>query len=170
MDKQEIELRIYAEAGQACRSHEMTSRTGVLLFIAIQTAILAFIQREGLLCASNIPIELFGIFTCFVVYVMVVRQRLYYRSYIKTARRIERTLDPQLRLYTRAWRFVSRATRRRGQWIEKVIAYSGQLLGQKIGSADRWFRKKATNKWLLSVIPVVLGWAYVGLIAIQIIF
>jgi hypothetical protein len=79
-DEKEIEFKIYSEAGQACRSHEVTSRTGELLFVAIQAALLAIIQRQGFLCAANIPIELFGIFTCFVVYTMLSRQRLYYVS------------------------------------------------------------------------------------------
>ena len=168
-EEKEIELRIYSEAGQACRSHEVTSRTGELLFVAIQAAILAFIQRQGLLSAANIPIEIFGIFICFVVYVMLFRQRLYYRSFIKTARRVEKTIDPSLRLYTRAWKFVNRASRKRGKLMNKVIELSGEKFGSKIDTLDRRVRGR-TNKWLLAALPFVLGWVYGGLIIVQVIF
>ena len=170
MDENEIKKLIYSEAGQACRSHEFTTRTTILVFAAIQTAIFGFIQNEGLLCRSNIIIELISIYISIVIFLIIRRQRLYYKSYIKQAKIIELEFSPKFQLYTRAFKSVHKVTKKKTQCHIKILNHIPESLKLSHDKFEALYSKYAKNKNLLASIPAIFFIGYIVLILIQLIF
>lgn len=59
--EEEILLREYGEAGQLFKLVAQLRRAGLVIFIAIESAIIGFIQTRPLKSIENIPMEIFAI-------------------------------------------------------------------------------------------------------------
>ena len=94
--EQEILLREYEEAGRTCRWYEQLRRTNLFLFVALESAILGFVQTRSLSSVENIPLELFGILVGFAIWNGEVRVSEYYRIYMERAKKIEEILRMSL--------------------------------------------------------------------------
>lgn len=94
----EILLREYAQAGEACRANDTLVRTGLTIFGAVQAAIIGFVASRG---NTGITLELFllevlGLWLSVVVYYTTRRLHYRYKNYMERARCIERQLGMNL--------------------------------------------------------------------------
>jgi len=95
--EQQILLQEYHQAGQMCRNHDQLLRTGLVIFGAIQAAIIGFIgtqQNSGVL--ELFVLELFGFWLSVIVLLTTLRLGYRYQSYMERAKCIERRLGMYL--------------------------------------------------------------------------
>ena len=105
--EQEILIREYEEAGRTCRWHEQLRRTNLFLFVALESAILGFVQTRSLSSVENIPLELFGILIGIAIWNGEVRISEYYKIYMRRAQEIEKTLN--MSLYQNGWKNIQKS-------------------------------------------------------------
>lgn len=100
----ELLLKEYAEAGQITRQHEQLTRTSTSVFLPTLLALAGYIVGSGVSSATKIVLAIGGLAVSLLVFNIIRRHQLYYRSYIKRARAIEEEIKVQdaqiLKLYS----------------------------------------------------------------------
>jgi hypothetical protein len=114
----EIALREYQEAGQACRGHDTLIRTGLTIFGAVQAAIIGFIASRGSSFTLELALlEILGMWLSVVVFLTTHRLHYRYKNYMERARAIEGRLGMSLYQYS----YDYFATGRVGKWGNKRL-------------------------------------------------
>lgn len=99
--EEEILLREYQEAGEACRGHDTLVRTGLSIFGAVQAAIIGFIaSQEKSITVELVILEILGLWLSVVVFFTTRRLHYRYKNYMDRARCIERRLGMYLYQYS----------------------------------------------------------------------
>jgi hypothetical protein len=95
--EQQILLHEYQQAGEMCRNHDQLLRTGLVIFGAIQAAIIGFIgtRKDGGLLELFV-LELFGFWLSVIVLLTTLRLGYRYQSYMERAKCIEHRLGMYL--------------------------------------------------------------------------
>ena len=96
--EQEILLREYEQAGEACRNHDSLIRTGLAIFGAAQAAILAFVssQSKPIDSLEIVMLEALGLWLGVVVLMTTFRLHHRYSTYMSTIHAIEAKLGISL--------------------------------------------------------------------------
>jgi hypothetical protein len=95
--KQQILLIEYGQAGEMCRNHDKLLRTGLVIFGAVQAAIIGFIgtQSESRLLELFL-LQFLGFWLSVIVLLTTLRLAYRYASYMERAKCIERQLGMYL--------------------------------------------------------------------------
>ena len=99
--EEEIWIREYQEAGQACRNHDQLIRTGLTIFGAVQAAIIGLVvAKEGVDVFEKVLVEFLGLWLSVVVLLTTRRLNYRYKTYMERAKAIERRLGMYLYQYS----------------------------------------------------------------------
>jgi hypothetical protein len=98
----EILLREYQQAGEACRGHDTLIRTGLTIFGAAQVAILGFIatQTQPAPLPALAPLEFLGFWLSLVALATTWRLHHRYKNYMERSHVLERRLGMYLYRYS----------------------------------------------------------------------
>jgi len=108
-DDKEIMLREYQEAGQICRGHDQLIRTGLIIFGAVQAAIIGFIGTTRSHSSLNLVLlEILGLGLSIVVILTTARLQFRYEGYMERAKCIERRLGMYLYNVSEEYFFLQR--------------------------------------------------------------
>jgi hypothetical protein len=101
MDRAEVLLAEYGEAGEVSRAHEQNVRQALNAYLVIAAAIVAVCSTDGVSNPGRAWLCFFGLAAGTFILNTVFRHRAYYRLYIARAKAIEAELG--MKLYTQAW-------------------------------------------------------------------
>lgn len=105
----EILLREYQEAGEACRSHDQLIRTGLGIFGAVQAAIIGFIGTVSVGSHFELALlEILGFVLSIVVLLTTLRLQHRYATYVQRAKCIETRLGMCLYNCSEEWFYIAR--------------------------------------------------------------
>ncbi len=100
----ELLIKEYAEAGQLTRQHEQLTRTSVSVFLPTLLALAGYVVGSDISSGAKAGLAVGGLVVSLLVFNIVRRHQLYYRSYIARAHAIEALIKvndaPVLQLYT----------------------------------------------------------------------
>lgn len=108
MDRAEVLVAEYAEAGEVSRAHEQNVRHSLNAYLVIAAAIAAVCSTNAISNPGRAWLCFFGLATGAFILNTIFRHRAYYRLYIARAKAIESEL--KMELYTQAWKDI-RASR-----------------------------------------------------------
>lgn len=101
MEKDEILLAEYSEAGNSCRAHEQHTRAALAAYIAFSTALLAITLSTSVTNGARVVLCFVGFGVGVFVANLVLRSKALYTSFVNRAKEIEAALGMQL--YSNAW-------------------------------------------------------------------
>lgn len=139
MTSEELQIKEYEQAGEACRNHDSLIRTGITIFGAAQAAILAVLagQTEPNPCYT-LALKILGFWLSIVVLATTYRLAHRYASYMNRAKDLEQSLG--FTLYSQS---------------------------QEYFQSKRILKLMPGNKTTLASLPLVLAIIYLVLIIFQ---
>jgi len=102
MERAEMLLAEYAEAGQGCRSQEQYVRTTLNMYLTLSAAIGAFLVSVAIPSAvkAYVCLAAFGVGVCMTL--LILRHRKIYAAFAERAREIEKELEMSLYIQAKA--------------------------------------------------------------------